>query len=169
MESPLSRFFARQCTVWRPLLSEYLENGQIRNCSAIDSLHVAVWVKSISNCCISLHLKCVLFFFFLLVLCGRREGKLERKGRDQKCSKPKPGSTTPKCGDVQCMRETWALHVSADSSPAPQPGELAGVWQHGCFTTSLSAGGGFIPNVPFNVRVPAIHRTALSFLLLPVT
>lgn len=67
-------FFAQWCTVLRPLLSEYLENGQIRNCSAIDSLHVEVWVKSISNSCISLCLKC-----FSLVLCERREGRLEQK------------------------------------------------------------------------------------------
>lgn len=70
-------FFAQWCTVLRPLLSEYLGNGQIRNCSAIDSLHVEVWVKSISKYCISLHLKC-----FLWVLCGRREARLEQKERD---------------------------------------------------------------------------------------
>lgn len=71
-------FFAQWCTVLRPLLSEYLENEQIRNHSAIDSLHVEVWVKSISNCCISLHLKC-----FLPVLCGWWEGRgrLEQKER----------------------------------------------------------------------------------------
>lgn len=56
-----------------PQLSEYLENGQIRNLSAIDS-HVEVWVKSISCYYTSLHLKC-----FLSVLCGRREGRLKQK------------------------------------------------------------------------------------------
>lgn len=109
-------FFAQWCTLLRPLLSEYLEYGQIRNCSAIDSLHVEVWIKSISNCCISLHLKC-----FLPALCERREGRLEQKERDCECLKPKPGSTTLECGCVQCMRKTWAPNASADGFQIKQP------------------------------------------------
>lgn len=41
-------FFAQWGTVLGPQLSEHLENGQIRNLSAVDS-HVEVWVKSISS------------------------------------------------------------------------------------------------------------------------
>lgn len=66
-------FFAQWCTVLRPLLSEYHENGQIRNCSKIDSLHVEVWVKSISNRRIS---ELEVFLASVgNVLCGRREGR----------------------------------------------------------------------------------------------
>lgn len=68
-------FFARLGTVLGPQLSEYLENGQIRNLSAIGS-RVEVWVKSISCYYTSLPLKC-----FLSVLCGRREGRLKQKER----------------------------------------------------------------------------------------
>lgn len=67
-------FFAQWGTVLGPQLSEYLENGQIRNLSAIDS-YVEVWVKSISCYYTSLPLKC-----FLSVLCGRRGGEAEGKG-----------------------------------------------------------------------------------------
>lgn len=110
-------FFAQWCTVLRPLLSEYLENGQIRNCSAIDSLPVEVWVKSISNSCISLRLKC-----FLLVLCERREGRLEQKVEIiNVCLKTKPGSTMVKCGDMSNAWETWAPNASADSFQIEQP------------------------------------------------
>lgn len=73
-------FFAQRYTVLRPLLSECLEIGQIRNCSAIDSLCVEVWLKSISNCFISHDLKC--FLLVLGVLCGRKEGRLEQKERE---------------------------------------------------------------------------------------
>lgn len=66
-------FFAQWGTVLGPQLSEYLENGQIRNLSAI-VFHVEVRVKSISCYYTSLPLKC-----FLSVLCGRREGRLKQK------------------------------------------------------------------------------------------
>lgn len=57
-------FFAQCYTVLRPLLSEYLENGQIRNRSAIDSLCIEVWVKSIS---LLLHLSSLEMFLASVV------------------------------------------------------------------------------------------------------
>lgn len=74
-------FFAQCCTVLRSLLSEYLGNGQIRNRSAIDSLHVQVWVKSISAAS--------LFSWNVSCQCcvGRGEGRLEQKERDHNVSK----------------------------------------------------------------------------------